>query len=194
MKKTILVLLLLMVVLTSAFSASFTGFGISGIYDQTYNYFEFGFYSNFYYTFPIDSSPVSLGFGSRLDVSFSMPLDTFSMGVISGFAMNANLNSRTELYLIIGPQVTAIFPDNTTSMVGVGGGLDLGITYYFNNEKTVGGSFGVVNYFSACLRDDYTPAYFGYYGGAYIGLTVRFESPFYAPLPLGYSYIDYISI
>ena len=43
MKKTILVLLLLMVVLTSAFSASFTGFGINGIYDQPYNYFEFGF-------------------------------------------------------------------------------------------------------------------------------------------------------
>ena len=71
MKKLILTALIALLLCPFLLADSITGLGLSGIYDEPYSRGEFGLYTNYYYTFPIDSSPVSLGFGSRLDFSFS---------------------------------------------------------------------------------------------------------------------------
>ena len=193
MKKLILTALIALLLCPFLLADSVTGLGLSGIYDEPYSRGEFGLYTNYYYTFPIDSSPVSLGFGSRLDFSFSIPLDTLSLGFMSGFALDVELGKQSALYLMFGPQVTMISPDTDPGILGIGGALDVGITYYFNEARTTGGTLGIVNYFSAILPDE-DSAYFGYYGGVYLGITIRFPTPFYGTLPPGYSYIDYISV
>lgn len=189
MKKVLLIILIAIIASTSVFADSFSGFGISGIYDNPLENFELGFYSNYYYTFPIEGTCVNMGFGSRLDLSFSIPVDTFSFAFLSGFAIDAELSKRTDLYFILGPQVTILMPyDAPDSIIGIGGGLDAGLTCYFNDERSIGGSFGIANYFSAILPD-VGDAYFGYYGGIYAGLTVRFGPTVFDTLPPGYSYI-----
>ena len=194
MRKVLLIALIATLISTSIFADSFTGFGISGVYEDPYNYFETGFYTDYYFTFPVEGTPLNVGLGTRLDFTFSIPFDTFSFAFMSGLAFNANLTKRFDLYIIMGPQVTIITPGSgKEELMGVGGGLTLGMTYYFNDQKSIGTSLGTVNYFSAILPD-YGKPYFAYYGGAFIGFTVRFSTPSYASLPSGYSYIDYISI
>ena len=193
MKKFLLIILIALVLSLSLYADSFSSFGMSGIYDNPLNYFELGFYTNYYYTFPLDSSPINLGFGSRLDLSFSIPIDTFSFAFLSGFVLDAELSKRADLYFMLGPQVSIITPSESVQLLGIGGGLDVGLTYYFDDERTLGASFGIANYFSAIIPEVGSTR-FGYYGGVYIGLSARFASPEYTPLPPGYSYIDYVHL
>ena len=106
MRKVLLIALIATLISTSIFADSFTGFGISGVYEDPYNYFETGFYTDYYFTFPVEGTPLNVGLGTRLDFTFSIPFDTFSFAFMSGLAFNANLTKRFDLYIIMGPQPT----------------------------------------------------------------------------------------
>ena len=192
--KKILVLTAVLLLAASLFATSFSGLGISAIYNEPYNAFELGLYSNYSYTFPVANSPVSLGFGTRLDLSFSLPINTLSLGFITGLSMDVSITDRWDLYLLAGPEavVSTTFSDDPV-LVGFGGGFDIGLTYYFDDQKSSGFSFGSVNYLSATLFNE--PGFtFGYYGGIYAGITVRIPSATYTSLPPGFEYIDYIAL
>ena len=190
MKKAILILILPFIAL-SLFAVTFSSIGMSGLYNQGFNYGELGFYENLSVAYPIEDTPVNIGFGERLDLSFSIPVDTLSIGFITGFTVNANLTSRWDLNLLIGPDIIVSSGD-TDSLIGFGGAFDLSFTYYLNSDRSIGMTIGSINYFNAGAMDSYRGYKFTYYGGGYLGLTVRFSAPPLLPLPLGYDYIDMV--
>ncbi len=190
MRRLLASAVLVLVICTSLFAANvYSSFGLSGLYNQAYSDFELGLYSNFIYAMPVYDGPVSIGFGSRADFSFSIPINLLSLAFITGLGIDVEITDAVDFYAIAGPGVYLNIPDYGTVMA-CGGAVDLGLIIYLNSSKTSGLTAGSVNYFSSYLKRS-GERFFGYYGGIYLGFSVRIKgnSSRFRTLPDGYEYI-----
>ena len=145
MKKIITMLLILITISIPVFSDSVTKFGMNGTYNTFSERPEMGMYMTSLFVDNRGPNPVNLGFGMRIDMNASLPTDRMDVDFISGMVVDFKLRGNWGIELLFGPAfgVTTTFRSELDDGMFVGGGIDLGFTYYLDANRTSGINFGL---------------------------------------------------
>lgn len=146
--------------------------GMDMFYDSPMESFDIGVYTNAIWTAPVGQSGNGLGIGGRADVTLAIPAAEFSTSFMFGLAVESPVGKSSIFTLVAGPSM-AVFSD-TDSTLCVGGGIDAALTFFADQNQSVGFTVGMNgNFYGTVMPDD--PPRFCFYGGGYFGVAMRFD-------------------
>lgn len=184
-RKIIIAMLLSILSAGLLFSTSITSFGMDVGANTETGLPALGMYFDFDYVFDSPGSSVNLGTGTRMDVTFGLPLESVECNMLFGLLVDFSLVHNWGLDILFGPAFGVISPvsDRTGLSEGVflGGGVDLMVTKYFNDRREIGISFGASTTLGTFLDVESSDAKSSFlcYGNVYFGFTFRTGTPLY---------------
>lgn len=157
MKKKLTILsILILCILVPVSAGSTTRFGMTGSYNNITAMPEMGMYMTSSFVDGRTPNPVHLGFGLRMDMNATIPIERMDMEFISGLAIDFKLKHNWGLEMLIGPAFGVSTPLKSSRNEGmsVGGGAELTATYYLDGNRTSGISFGIAGSGGMYLPDE----------------------------------------
>lgn len=173
-----LVITTLFIILPLSADSDFGLFGISGGYTSKDNTALMGFNGTYQYSADVNNN-ISIGFGTHADFAFGLNHDdnlSIFVGTVFGVGLDAKLTDALSLNVTAGPVVVAETGISHAS-VGIGIGVDAALSYYFDNNRTVGFSVGTTIYPQFFVIDDIRTDNFSIAAMGYIGMSFRYPSP-----------------
>lgn len=182
-KLTILSILILCILLPVSADSS-TRFGMNGSFNNITGKPEMGMYMTTSFVDSRTPGPVHLGFGMRMEMNSTLPIERMDVDFLTGLALDFKLRHNWGLELIVGPAFGVSTPFNSGKDEGmtVGGGLEFTATYFLDGNRTSGINFGIAGSGGMYLPDskDTAASPYGKITG-FFGFTFRtnYHSMFY---------------
>ncbi len=185
MKKLFILILLVFSSVISLPAVTMTSVGADVAYSTISGNVEMGIFTKTTAGGSISGGKSSLGLATRSDITFSLPkAEYLSVGAIVGIGGDYWINDRSAINFTLGPSVfiSSRIKDDENYPIGVGGGVDLSYSFYFDDWKSMALETGMVNYFIASIYES-RDTEFNYYGSFYFSMIFRFgdSSPAYLP-------------
>ena len=155
-KKLITLFIIVLCVLAPVFSDSITKFGMNGSYNNITGKPEMGMYMTSAFIDCRTPNPVHLGFGMRIDMNVTIPIERMDVDFITGLAIDCKLRNNWGIDLVIGPAFGVSTPFHSSKDEGmtVGGGAEVSATYFLDANRTSGINFGISGSGGMYLPDD----------------------------------------
>lgn len=155
-KKLITLFIIVLCVLSPVFSDSITKFGMNGSYNNITGKPEMGMYMTSAFIDTRTPNPVHLGFGMRIDMNATIPLERMDVDFITGLAIDFKLRNNWGVDIVVGPAFGVSTPFSSAKDEGmtVGGGAEVSATYFLDANRTSGINFGISGSGGMYLPDD----------------------------------------
>lgn len=192
MKKTLLVLMMLLASAVLLADAELITTGFSGGYSSRYGLGSMG--ANCSYQYLADVGPnANVGFTSNFDICLHFGTNQVPVGIgaFLGVGAEFRLSQRSCILLGAGP-AAYIEAGKTYAFTGFGPAGSLALTYYFDSDSSFGITFGANVYGQLLTYDrDEIRQPMAVYANGFAGFTFRFEDAYSPSIPLSTALLLY---
>ena len=159
-KRLSTIFILILIVLAPVLADSSTKFGMNVGYSNITGKPEMGMYMTTAFVDSRNPNPVHLGFGMRIDMDTTIPIERMDVGFITGLAIDFKLKNNWGIDMVIGPAfaVSTPFSSQPDEGMAVGGGAEISATYFLDSNRTSGISMGLTASGGMYIPDSQTDA------------------------------------